>query len=129
MNQFEVKNNSLYQTFLDQKTIFGLKANKNVEDYFNWLQESFPSLDKQKLNNELQKFANFDESTKIVLGMKSVLLDKETVEKVKKEIYSQLDQLIFDKNLLFSPKPEIVESLKEKIDHSLAFQRVDNLTF
>jgi len=129
MNKFEIKNNSLYQTFLDQKTIFGLKVNKNVENYFNWLQESFPGLDKQKLNNELQKFANFDESTKITLGMKSVLRDKETVEKVKKEIYQQLDQLPSNENLLFYIRPETVELLKEKINHGLAFQRIDNLAF
>jgi len=133
MTKFAVKNNKLYQTFLDKRTIFSLRATKNnqeVENYFNWLQEIFPSLDKQKLNNELQeKFASFDESTKIDLGLKMVLRDEESVIKVKKEISQQLDQLLSNENLLFYIKPETVEFLKEKIDHNLAFQRVDNLAF
>jgi|SRR3954463_9841232 len=129
MTNFAVKNNELYQNFLNQKTIFGLKAAQNsqaVENYFNWLQESFPNLDKQRLTKELQeKFANLDVS----LGMKNILRDKEAVEKVKKEIYSQLDQLLLGKNSFFNIKPETIELLKEKIAYGLAFQRVDNLAF
>jgi len=133
MTKFDIKNNELYQAFLDKKTIFGLKAAKNhqeVENYFNWLQEIFPSLDKQKLSNELQgKFASLDESAKINLGLKNILRDEESVAKAKKEIYQQLDQLPSNEELLFYIKPETVELLKEKINRDLAFQRIDNLAF